>query len=376
MAPEMILRCWRDAAFAADQTGISDFGAVSGKNRQDQTDALNTIQGSGERLGVRRAWYTSLSSEPTRGLPTMEAPETISVTLEAADSGSGRTAALPAAVPAAVYRGIREETAGEIPVLPLTAKTEISSQFHTMGTQNANKKIGLAFGSGTDLAALSGSLTDPAASTGAINSLVLYTGGAYTYQKDRVLLIDVAASGARYEIRAAIPGVVSKLLNVSLPVKVGIEDLNPAGSKHTSYSADLTLNNNNDYPIKGKALDLTPIEGEGYVVLKPVAKTDPYGSTKQLTDPSGGVKLGIADTKTAKGIIPGDGIYYTPAKGAAPEKWMEYQIKGKGVLPYRYFIEYEANPYYSDTNQYGYTVSYSFGISKEDMESSAEAVVK
>ena len=53
---------------------------------------------------------------------------------------------------------------------------------------------------------------------------------------------------------------------------------------------------------------------------------------------------------------------------------MEYRLKNKGSLPYRYVMEYSGLHFGPDT-QFEYQISYWFGVSADDYEEVAEAVV-
>ena len=376
---DKIVQCYSDSTYG-DSAYVGQLDCSDDVKLQTQTDLLNTADGS-ERKGTARVWFTSLAEEETKGLPTLDAPETYQIELSPAAAETGTTGSLEngISIPDAKLRRILlEKDSTSTDDISLTAADTMTEKFHIYGTDNANVNLGLKAGA-TDVKGLAQSLADPTASLGTVSQLTLYTAAAYTHAAERILLLEVSSGTSRYEIRITIPGASSKTLSIVLPVEVPIE-LSPNGTFQKSYSADLALTNQNGYPISGKILRLTAKDDPGYAVLTPVAKDDPFGSTKQIADPAGGVRLGIADTTTGKGIVPAAGIYYTPPKPlAAPpveETWMEYQIKGQGILPYRYFIEYEANPYYRDTNQYGYTVSYEFGISKEDITGTADAVVK
>ncbi len=349
--------------------------------------SLNTFSGT-LKTGTDRVWYTSLDTEKTKGYPTFQAPTTVQVTFTPDTMGENGTAeTLPESlsIPDMKLRaiGLTDEnfTPGRVPAsdkdYQLVTESSIKgtdSGYGSYGYTNANKNVAVKAGT-VDLQPVeaSASLHNPVTEMGTVDKVSLNIAAAYNRSAQRNLLLEGASGNERYEICIAIAGVTNKTLSVTVPVKVPIE-LSPDGTKKTSHSADLTLTNNNVYPIAGRILSLTPIEQDGYVPLKPVAKNDNYGSTKQISDLNGGVKLGIEDTKTPSGIIPSDGYYYTPAKTGTAENWMSYRIKGKGSLPYRYFIEYEANPYYRDTNTYGFTVNYQFGISEQDAPAVAAVV--
>jgi len=349
--------------------------------------SLNTYNGT-LKTGMDRVWYTSLDTEKTKGYPTFLAPTTVKVPFTPDTMGAdGKVETLPGSlsIPAMKLRaiGLTDEnfTPGRVPTsdndFQLVTEGSIkgtNSGYSSYGYANANKNVAVKAGS-VDLqpVASSASLHNPVTELGTVDKVSLNIAAAYTRSTQRNLLLEGASGNDRYEICIAIAGAAAKTLSVTVPVRVPIE-LSPNGTKQVSHSADMTLTNNNVYPIAGRILSLAPIEQDGYVALKPVAKNDNYGSTKQISDSNGGVKLGIADTETPKGIVPSAGIYYTPAKPGVAENWMSYRIKGKGALPYRYFIEYEANPYYWDTNTYGFTVKYQFGISEQDAPAAAAVV--
>ena len=353
---------------------------TTGMKASEAAASLNTYNGI-LKTGTERIWYTSLDTEKTYGYPTFQAPTTVKVTVTPDTMGADGTAVtLPGNLSISNMKlrsiGLTDEnfTPGRVPAadkeFQLVSEGSIKgtdSGYARYGYANANKNVAVKAGT-VDLqpVASSASLNNPSASLGNVNKVGVNIAAAYTRAAQRNLLLEGASGSQRYEICIAIAGAGAKTLNVAVPVKASIE-LSPDGRKKESPSPDLTMSNNNAYPIAGKILSLTPIKQNGYVTLKPVAKNDPYGSTKQLTDENGGVKLRIADTAAPKGIIPSAGIYYTPAKAGVAENWMSYRIKGMGALPYRYVIEYEANPYFDAANTYGFTVNYQFGISEQDV---------
>ena len=183
----------------------------------------------------------------------------------------------------------------------------------------------------------------------------------------------------RYEIRFTINGVTRKPLDITLTADVAMEELLPGGStEKTAYSAPVTLANSHDYPMEGaivKVKEISAEDREGYRALKPIAKDSPYGSG-QIYD--AGVKLGItnpAPETGAAGLLTGD-LYYN--RDAAPEEtpWMKCQLKAKGSFQYRYFLKYQADPYYDRAHpNFGYIISYQFGVMKDDYTETADAVL-
>ena len=362
-----------------DNDFVSRLDSTGNAQLRAQTAGLNTVNGV-QRIGEDRIWYTSLASEATKGFPTLVPPvKMISLgEVTPADDASGASGVLielgaSETIPDARLRYAGQETAETETVSLLSEwKTEY---YNTYGSINANGKIGLAVMSG-DMAAMlkpeQMSLENPVQNFGTISGLSLYTGAAYTYPAARDILVELASGTERYEIRFTIKGVTSKKLEVDLPAGVAMEDvLMPDGTEKTAYSVDTAIQNSQSYPMEGKILKAAPISKAGYQALKPIARTTNYGSGQIY---NAGVKLGITNPKTGTGVISGD-LYYNPD---TPDinPWMTYQLKGGGgTLPYRYFLKYKSDPYYdSDHPNFGYTISYQFGVMVDDYNVSAGAI--
>ena len=219
------------------------------------------------------------------------------------------------------------------------------------------------------------SLENPVQGFGTISGLKVYTGAACTYPTDRDILVELSSGNDRYEIRFTIKGVTSKSLAVDLPAGAAMEDeLMPDGTEKTAYSADTTIKNSQYYPMEGKILKAVPIsrtDRTGYQALKPIAETANYGNGQIY---NAGVKLGITNPKTGTGVISGN-LYYNPDTPDT-NPWMKYQLKAAGgTLPYRYLVKYKADPYYdSEHPNFGYTISYQFGVMADDYSAAAGAV--
>ena len=134
------------------------------------------------------------------------------------------------------------------------------------------------------------------------------------------------------------------------------------------------MKNNHAYPMEGKILTVTPISGtdrNSYRELKPIAKNDSYGEG-QIYD--SGVKLGITNPKAGTGVISGE-LYYNPEAAGDTNPWMRCQLKAGGTFQYRYFLKYKSDPYYDREHpNFGYTISYQFGVMTGDYSSTADAV--
>ena len=356
-----VVRCYSEELLTGESTGVvTKLDASTNKKIWEQTDGLNTTA-DGERVGTGRVWYTSLASEATRGLPTFDAPQTISITLNAADADTGRSETLPTSITGALLRGIHQENTNEASFESESAAT-VAGQFSRYGSVNANKYIGFKAGN-VDLGALTASLRQPTGSAGTVSQLTLYTGAAYTLGTARVVLLDFAGtSGGRYEVRVTIPAVTSKTLSVELTRNVTV-NLTPDSTKHKDYSNDASIMNHGNYPVEGGIISLTPLSGGSYVELTPVFEESKLSGDKWITDSAGGVRVGIAEPAANKGgIIPADGLYYNPA---SPGAWMNCRLKGNGTLRYRYFMEYTAYFNFWE-NDYGYDVNYQFQVAEND----------
>lgn len=378
-------QCYSDRTALADRSFVKSLAATGNELLMTQTAGLNTVSGRERRKGDR-IWYTSLASEATKGYPTL-VPAVMLPSLGAVDPASGAdgvvfdlsTAGFPASV---MFRYASQETTGDETV-SLT-KWEAGNYF-SYGSTNADKTIGLEVGTGTP--GTTGIVLDPAAMSlelptvdlGAASSLTLYTAAACIYPTAREILLELSSGMDRYEIRFTINGVTRKPLDITLTADVAMEELLPGGStEKTAYSAPVTLANSHDYPMEGaivKVKEISAEDREGYRALKPIAKDSPYGSG-QIYD--AGVKLGItnpAPETGAAGLLTGD-LYYN--RDAAPEEtpWMKCQLKAKGSFQYRYFLKYQADPYYDRAHpNFGYIISYQFGVMKDDYTETADAVL-
>ena len=367
-----------DSVSMADSTYVSRLYAAGNTELQKQTAGLNTVNGT-QQMKENRIWYTSLASEPTKGWPTLEPPvKMLSLgTVTPVDSSSGTAGeqlslGTGVTISDAKVRDVSQETTGTQTVSLAEWKTEY---YTSWGTTSANGKIGMAGVGGTSAILMPDqmSLENPVQGLGTISGLNVYTGAACTYPTDREILVELSSGNDRYEIRFTIKGVTSKSLVVDLPTGVAMEDvLMPDGTEKTAYSVDTTIKNSQYYPMEGKILKAVPITDKaGYQVLKPIAETTNYGSGQIY---NAGVKLGITNPTTGAGVIRGD-LYYNPDTPDT-NPWMKYQLKGaEGILPYRYFLKYKADPYYeSDYPNFGYTISYQFGVMADDYSVAAGAV--
>ncbi|WP_157140226.1 hypothetical protein [Hungatella hathewayi] len=351
--------------------------------------SLNTFNGT-MKTGTDRVWYTSLDTEKTKGYPTFQAPKTVKVTFEPDTMGAdGKETTLPGYLRILNMKlraiGLTDEnfTPGRVPAsdseFQLVAEGSIKgtdSGYSSYGYTNANKNVAVKAGT-VDLQPVvsTASLNNPVTSLGTVDKVALNIAAAYTRSTQRNLLLEGASGNDRYEICIAIAGVTSKSLVVDLPVSVAMADeLMPDGTEKTAYSVDTAIQNSQNYPMEGKILKAVPIsktDKATYQALKPIAKTTNYGSGQIY---EAGVRLGITNPKTGTGVISGD-LYYNPDATGDTNPWMTCQLKAAGgTLPYRYFLKYKADPYYdSEHPNFGYTISYQFGIMADDYSAAAGA---
>ena len=375
-------QCYSDTGWNGDSTVMADsqyimrLHSTGNTALKAQTAGLNY-----QRKKEDRVWFTSLSSEPTKGWPTLVPPVemlSLGTVVPREDSGGAEGVLLSlgtgVTIPAAKVRYASEETTGTETVSLAEWKTEYYTGW---GTTSANGKIGLSGAGGTSaiLKPDQMSLENPVQGFGTISGLKVYTGAACTYPTDRDILVELSSGNDRYEIRFTIKGVTSKSLAVDLPAGAAMEDeLMPDGTEKTAYSADTTIKNSQYYPMEGKILKAVPIsrtDRTGYQALKPIAETANYGNGQIY---NAGVKLGITNPKTGTGVISGN-LYYNPDTPDT-NPWMKYQLKAAGgTLPYRYLVKYKADPYYdSEHPNFGYTISYQFGVMADDYSAAAGAV--
>jgi len=178
--------------------------------------------------------------------------------------------------------------------------------------------------------------------------------------------VDVSSGTARYEIRARIEPLTSKTVSLVFSANPTIE-LQP-GMHRRSDSSDVTVTNQNGYPIEGRISGVTPMEGMDTKLTPILAKLpDPIDESQYLE--TAGVKLGITGAKnTAETVIGNKEFYYNPKAGGT---WITYQIGSKNKFSFRYFMEY--SPLYAgEKKSFGYEIQYSVSIS--ELEVAADVV--
>ena len=383
-----VAQCYSDVRYLGDSRDrIKLFDTSTDEKRQEQVDDLNTITGVGQRTGTDRAWYTSLAAETTHGMPTLKAPEILTVTVNPADVTADVTGAAPVltgstgsltgtSLPADIrFRGSHREKSSDTDYT-LTRKADVSTNYLKYGSVNANKNLSMTAGT-KDLAELTASLTEPGGTSmtgSSFSSLTLYNGGAYIYPSERTLLIDLAEipeSGepVRYEIRVTVAAVTGKMLSVVMGTPGKIE-LVP-GKENVAYTQDLKLENRCTYPLQVNIASVKVKErnaGSIDVELNPVSQT--IDSQKPLV--SEGIRLGIVKPLTAAdtGGIGEKKLYYIPPAADAPSedsaKWITGQMEGKQILWYGYFMEY-SHVYLGPGNEkFGYEINYRFELPEAD----------
>lgn len=362
-----ISRCYSDTKYGADNAaGVIAFDFTSDEMIQKQTDDLNTV-GDAERMGNDRAWYTSLTAEDTHGLPTLKEPVIVEVSFDPAEIDAGADkwgVANVSGIPAgARLRGIHQENSSSAD-FNLTPVNTLKRDYPKYGTVAAGKNLAFSAGTGNqDLGGLTGSLTAPSAAgtiTG-FERLTLYLAPAYLDTAGRTILVDVSSGTARYEIRARIEPLTSKTVSLVFSANPTIE-LQP-GMHRRSDSSDVTVTNQNGYPIEGRISGVTPMEGMDTKLTPILAKLpDPIDESQYLE--AAGVKLGITGAKnTAETVIGNKEFYYNPKAGGT---WITYQIGSKNKFSFRYFMEY--SPLYAgEKKSFGYEIQYSVSISEHEV---------
>ena len=378
------VHCYSDGNINLDgQNRTSDLnGTVPADMKASEVAVgLNTVDGS-PRAGTERVWYTSLDSEVTLGYPTFQPPgPAISVTIDPTDATvAGVAGALPSPLDSLMFRDISVTDEKFTPIasdaegldLSLVPVTDITGGgYYQYGYEKANRSMALQAGA-TDLKNAAASLHAPETELGVLENIQMYVAAAYTEPGARYLLLEASSGTDRYEIQITVEGITSKTLSVTMPIKVGMAELEPDQTLKRTSSVPLSIINRNDYPIDGSIVSAVPKEDAGYVKLKPIAPDAGFVSTDSITE---GVKLGICDSDLdgKTGLIGESDYYYTPG---SPSGWLNYQIKNGGTLPFRYFIEYQGTYSPELDNQYAYDVTYSFAISKDDYTSDLDAVIR
>ncbi|EHI60798.1 hypothetical protein [Hungatella hathewayi] len=379
-----VVQCFSDKTLA-DSSYVKALDCSTDAKLQTQTDSLNTVDET-EKKGTDRAWFTSLTAEAAHGLPTLEAPVMLTVTLDPSavtEAGGVLTGAQGVwsggtTPPSNLkFRGIHQENGGSSqPGLTPTKLSDVASGYRIYGTDNAHEKLALEAG-GTDLSTITTpSLTAPGITLSNVTPLKLYNGAAYTYPDKRVVLIDLADTSGdtvtRYEIRAEIAGVTRNTLDVTLPIKSGIT-LKPGVVPAKAYSdVPLEIVNRDSCPVE---FGITEVKAQDVsadidVKLTPVAKEFTIHDTVPITDAAQGVKLGVKGTFLAEnGSTSEREIYYTP--GNTP--WLSCKLGYGQTLHFEYFMEYSLL-HVGPEQKFGFDIIYRFGIPKEDTGNVVEQV--
>ena len=344
---------------------------VTGLNTRVDTSGTETL-----RTGTDRVWYTSLDAETTKGYPTLKAPTVMTVEFAQDTPEAGSQVSLPGGLSVADMKlrsfesvdshftpGSAVDAADRFTQTAFTELAGAASKYHRYGYTEANQKLAFKAGN-TDLLGLTGTLNNPVTALGTVDSVSLGRAAAYTKPEDRYLLLEGARGTSRYEIQMTVKGAASKMLSVIMPVEVTMAQLTPDGTDRVDFSANLSITNDNAYPIDGKILGVTPKSGSGYVELKPVARSVPLPNNREITDALGGVRLGLSNQAAGSGPLAAD-VYYDPG-AASGTSWLEYRLKNGGTLPYRYFIEYGGLHFSGAVDQFGYDISYAFSVSERE----------
>ena len=354
----------------SDVTGGSDVGQLS--KSQYQTNQLNTLDAT-ERIGDDRVWYTSLSGEATHGYPTLDAPVKLTAELNPStrlesSGGDIKGGSLPSQV---MLRGIREEK-GDDTTYKAVNVNNIAANYSTYGYESANKMLAFCGGNQTISDVSGASLTDPAETSKfpGFTRVSIYNAAAYNAPK-RTFMLDMCDTQktTRYEIWITLNDPASKTLSLTVPVNPVTIELEP-GKKRKSLSEEVTVTNENDYPLTGRISGVTTLTDKDVELMPIKAKLDTIDERTDLL--KAGVKLGIS------GVGGGtEEYYYNPKDG---ESWVTYNLAGskktgENSLNFHYFMDY--SPLYAGPEQtFGYTIRYSVSLSKDDVaaaEMTAEA---
>lgn len=375
-------QCYSDGKFSIGGAGSTS--DLNGTVRADMKTrevviGLNTADGI-PRVKTDRIWYTSLDREATAGYPTFQPPEAaISVSYNPADAkAEGLIGTLPSTINSLMFRDISLTDENFTPEasgldgtdLALVSVTDMTGGgYYQYGYEKANKSFAFQAGN-ADLKSAVVSLHDPKTEIGTVSAIQLYVAAAYTEQRTRYLLLEASSGNVRYEIQITVAGITGKTLSVTMPIEVIMADLEPDKTLKRTTSVPLSIINHNDYPIEGSIVSVTPKETGGYVKLKPIAPNVDFEATAPIKN---GVKLGICDSDLdgMTGPIGTADYYYNPD---TMSNWLNWRINNKGTLPFRYFIEYQGMYNFEADNQYGYDVTYSFSISKDEYVGDKDAV--
>ena len=365
MTAGTVQSCYSDSSLAADAgAGVFLLKDSSNDELQKMTDTLNTVNGT-ERMKADRVWYTTLASEDTHGLPGWTAPVTVEVTLDpsAADAGNNVWGnAVVSGIPSGtLLRGIHQENSSSAD-FSLTAVNTVKSNFSTYGTINAGKTLALSAGTGNqDISGVTDiSLANPSTTVTDFSRLTLYNAAAYMDTAGRTILVDVSSGTTRYEIRAVIKPITSKTVSLVFSLNPTI-DLAP-GMNRRSESDDVSVSNENPYPIVGRISSVTTMDNKE-AKLTPIAAALPGIDENKELDQAG-VILGITGAKnTSETVIGSREYYYNPDSGGT---WITYEMGSKDKFNFRYFMKY--SPLYAgEEKTFGYEITYSASISTDDI---------
>ena len=354
---------------------------------QSQIDGLNTYGGS-EVQGENRIWFSSLTDEATKGMPTLTAPEMLTVTVDPSavtESGGVLSGAVgvwgSGTVPSSsvLLRRISQKTgAVSQPGFNLTAVNTVTANFHIYGTDNAHQNLALEAG-GTDLAGLAASLAEPSASISSMSPLKLYNGAAYSFPNSRTILLELASktgSGidtvvTRYEVQIEIKGATRSTLDITLSKTTANITLKPGNMPAKAYSDSMSITNNNDIPMQLGITGVNAKEVSDSIDVKLALGngSDTIDDSIPITDENQGVKLGIRGNFATGGSVVEEEAYYTPGN-----YWMTCQMGRGKTFSYQYFMEYSLL-HIGPEQRFGFDIIYQFGIPTGDVGDEIKQVV-
>ena len=386
LGADNINQCYSDQSLA-DRGKVFMFDHSTDALWQSQIDGLNTYGGS-EVQGENRIWFSSLTDEATKGMPTLTAPEMLTVTVDPSavtESGGVLSGAVgvwgSGTVPSSsvLLRRISQKTgAVSQPGFNLTAVNTVTANFHIYGTDNAHQNLALEAG-GTDLAGLAASLAEPSASISSMSPLKLYNGAAYSFPNSRTILLELASktgSGidtmvTRYEVQIEIKGATRSTLDITLSKTTANITLKPGNTPAKAYSDSMSITNNNDIPMQLGITGVNAKEVSDSIDVKLALGngSDTIDDSIPITDENQGVKLGIRGNFATGGSVVEKEAYYTPGN-----YWMTCQMGRGKTFSYQYFMEYSLL-HIGPEQRFGFDIIYQFGIPTGDVGDEIKQVV-
>lgn len=245
---------------------------------------------------------------------------------------------------------------------------EIDENYGIYGTENANSRLGFALV--TDVLEDDGTYKEISLhedislkKAGNITGIKLYNAAACTVREDRRFQLNLnSKSGGEAIFYLNVKGFEEKMLDLTIPLSAEIE-LKP-GLKREVQTADLTVTNNNAFPMTVGLKSVTEQTKAVDVSLPLVSKKKAFTDTDELMD--AGVKLGV-QWKERSGMKK---LYYEP-QSDSQEKADVLQIAAltpESSKKFQYFMEYAPLHLESGGLSFAYDILYDVRIPNEDLQ--------